>query len=141
MESRAGGTHMISFRPFGDAYHSLRALPNVASFAHQVEAFQDFIRHNKTDDGAWDLQVTMALGQCFSTIAYGQLVAENSTRLKVPDELTSVIFSTLVADLSTFALQLASIPRIDESMRKWILRIVEIPKTSASDWDWIGQRM
>jgi hypothetical protein len=59
----------------------------------------------------------------------------------MPDEMTSVIFSALVGDLSTLALQLASIPKLDESTRKWILRIVEIPKTSASDWDWVGQRL
>jgi len=141
MSARTGATHAIAFRPFLDAYRPLTTVANVAIFARQSEAFREITNRDAADNTeSPDLQIAMAMGQCFATIAFGQLVAENAAHLKLPDEMTSVIFSLLVGDLSTLALQLAAIPRIGETKREGLRRMIEIPKTGAADWDFVGLR-
>ena len=54
--------------------------------------------------------------------------------------MTSVIFSVIVGDLSTLALQLAAIPQVDKAKRENILRMVEVPDTRDADWYLVGQR-
>ena len=141
MEARTGSVHSIRFRPFDDAYRPLKELANVVSFERQVETFREVVQHDKAHNaGAADLQVTMAMGQCFATIAFGQLVAENSKRVDLPREMISAIFSLLVGDLSALAIQLAALPQFDDATRERILMMVVAPKTSASDWDFVGQQ-
>jgi hypothetical protein len=81
----------------------------------------------------------MALGQCFATIAYGQLIAENTARLDLPGAITSSIFALLVEDLSSLALRLAAIPGISSGMRETISRMVEIPSVNSADWDFVAR--
>jgi hypothetical protein len=85
------------------------------------------------------MQFEMALGQCFATIAYGQLIAENAVRLDLPEAITSSIFAVLVEDLSTLALQLAAVPGINGARRESISRMVEVPSLNVEEWDLIGR--
>lgn len=138
MEAPTGATHAIAFRPHLDAYRPLMSLPNVALFASQVETFREVTRRPKGPNAdTADLYITLTQGQLFTTIAFGQLVAENLSRLDMPSSMTSAIFSGLVEDLSALALQLAAIPGIDDATRAGILRMVAVPKTSAADWDFV----
>jgi len=141
MEAPTGATHAIAFRPHLDAYRPLMSLPNVALFASQVETFREVTRRSRDHNAdSADLYTTMTQGQLFSTIAFGQLVAEDLSHLDMPGSMTSAIFSGLVEDLSALALQLAAIPGFDNATREGILRMVAVPKTSAADWDFIGQQ-
>jgi acyl-CoA dehydrogenase len=139
MEARTGSTHAVGFRPFLDAYGPLASVPNVAMFARQAEQFWNAIHRDASEHAdTTDLQIQMAMGQCFATIVFGQLVAENAALLDVPIELTNVIFSLLVGDLSALALQLAAIPKLDDARRERLLKMMECPKTSEADWDFAG---
>jgi len=141
MEARTGSTHTIAFRPYLDAYRNLMALPNASSFTNQVKNFREVIRLGKAHcSDLTDLKVVMTMGQCFATIAFGQLVAENVSRVEMPREMTAAIFHTLVEDLSALALQLAALTQFDDTARSRILQMVEIPKTSAADWHFVSQR-
>lgn len=142
MEARTGSTHDIEFRSCLEAYGPLAASPNVALFTRQTEAFHQAIQSEKSEGAtARDLEITMAIGQCFATIVFGQLVAENAVRLRLPNEMTSAIFSVLVGDLSALALQLAAIPRIDDVIRAGVLKMVECASSRAEDWEFVGRKM
>jgi hypothetical protein len=140
MEARAGSPHAVGFRPFLDAYRALAPLKCAATFLRQVEAFREIATAISTGNvDAPDLQLEMALGQCFATIAYGQLIAENTARLDLPGAITSSIFALLVEDLSSLALRLAAIPGISSGMRETISRMVEIPSVNSADWDFVAR--
>jgi acyl-CoA dehydrogenase len=114
------------------------SLPNVSLFASQVETFREVTRRPQGPNAdTADLYITMTQGQLFTTIAFGQLIAENLSRLDMPGAMTSAIFSGLVEDLSALALQLAAIPGIDDATRAGILRMVAVPKTCAADWNFV----
>jgi acyl-CoA dehydrogenase len=141
MAARTGATHAIGFRSFREAYDALGALPAVAAFVRQVELFKTFIdRAGESKADLSSMQLQMALGKCFCVIAYGQLVAENATRLKLPDEMTAVIFSLLVGDLSALSLQFAVIPDLSESLREQLAGLVLTTSASAAEWDFVCRR-
>jgi len=128
MEARAGTPNVVGFPPYLDAYRPLQSNKGISSFLRQIEVFREIAsaRSAGTFESS-DLQFEMALGQCFATIAYGQLIAENAARLHLSDAMTSSIFAVLVEDLSTLALRLAAIPGLSSAMRDTISRMLEIP--------------
>jgi hypothetical protein len=86
------------------------------------------------------MENALALGQCLATIAYGQLIAENSALFDMPPQLVSTIFHLLVSDLSASALALASSSRLSEASRALMEHMVAVPRTSDADWDFVLQR-
>jgi acyl-CoA dehydrogenase len=139
MEARAGSPHAVGFPPFLDAYRPLESVRGIAPFMRQVEAFREIATVTSVGKvAASDMQFEMALGQCFATVTYGQLIAENAVRLDLPEAMTSSIFAVLVEDLSTLALRLAAIPGISSAMRESISRMIEVPNLNSVDWDFVG---
>jgi hypothetical protein len=110
-----------------------------ATFLRQVEVFREIATAKSAGDETTDMQFEMALGHCFVTIAYGQLIAENAVRLDLPKAVTSSIFSVLVEDLSTLALRLAAISGISRGLRESISRMIEIPNVNSADWDLVAR--
>ena len=140
MEARTGGVNAVSFPHYLTAYRPLRAVRNVRRFAMQCQAFRRFIsRHPKGAGG--DLATSIALGHCLSTIAFGQLIAENAVRLLTPAELVSAVFHSLVIDLSTSALSLASMEHAQFKGRSHLRRMVVAPRTTAADWEFVAGRL
>jgi len=141
MEARSGAINTIEFPHFLDAYEPLRAIPNIRLFIRQARAFRLFIRNTSPRlKRSEDQQTTQALGQCFAIIAYAQLIAENAKCLDVPPQMVSAIFHGLVTDLSICALNLASLPSLRPIDRLLIRRVITVPRTSASDWDFVAER-
>ena len=131
MEARTNAVHTIAFAPLLRAYAAHKKLPNIKRFARQTKAFRDFARTLRAQRSAvTDTQLAMALGQCVAIIAYGQLLAENASRLGVPEEMLSAIFQFLVADLSVAALSLASLPELEMPNRSLVRRMIVIPATA-----------
>lgn len=133
MEARAGGADAVAFPTFLDAYRPLRAIPNVRRFVRQVKVMRLLFRGGRGKrliaagaDGA------IAAGKCLATIAYAQLVAEGLGAASTPS-LASVIFGTLVADLSNSAFELASSPHLDPIGQVLAHRAVSPPATSLAD--------
>ena len=142
MEAGASAAKSVVFPPFLRAYRTLRDVPNVRVFARQAIAFRRFIKSSSAVHGvANDLAGAIALGKCLATICYGQLVAENSTRLSVPQPTVSAMFHGIVEDLGVVALSLASLPSLRRDDRAMIRRMIAIPKTPSSDWDSVAERI
>jgi acyl-CoA dehydrogenase len=128
MEARAGSPHAVGFSPFLDAYRPLAAVNGAAQFMRQVETFREIAIDKSVGIlASSDMQFEMALGQCFATICYGQLIAENAVRLEVPESITSSILAVLAEDLSTLALRLASVAAIGNGLRESISRMIQVP--------------
>ncbi len=129
MTSRDRNAKTVRFAPPLTAYEPLRGVRNVALFAEQVAAFGPFARAAAPDQAR-----QVALGRCFSIVAFGQLVAENCALIGAAPALVSVIFHTLVADLSAECLNLANAPAW-ASERAVLRALVSVPETTAADLD------
>jgi acyl-CoA dehydrogenase len=142
MEARTGSVNNISFAPFLDAYQPLLSIPNVAIFAKQAGAFASVIRdYTGGFDRAADMEITISLGRCLASIAYGQLICENAKRFAVPPEIISVIFDSLVQDMNASALALASSPRAEGINKSSIEQMVTASKSRIADWDFVAARV
>jgi acyl-CoA dehydrogenase len=141
MEARSGAVNTIAFPPFLRAYGRLMAVANVRLFARQAKAFSLFVRGQPEGAQAADTEISLALGQCLASIAYGQLVAENCARLQVPPQMVSAMFHPLVHDLSVCALALASSPQLDAIGKARILRLVAVPRTRGAEWEWVSEQV
>jgi acyl-CoA dehydrogenase len=142
MEAGASAAKSVAFPPFLRAHKPLAHVPNVIVFARQAIAFKRFVKSSSAARGlSTDLEGAIALGKCLATICYGQLVAESSARLGVPAQSVSAMFHGIVEDLSVVALGLGSLPSLGRNDRIMIRRMIAIPKTRSSDWDFIAERM
>jgi acyl-CoA dehydrogenase len=127
-------TKTVRFAPFLNAYKPVRFVPNVASFMVQVKAFALFVAGGvSTWNPAADTGLLIALGKCFSAIAYAQLVAENCLEVKVAPSTVSVIFQALIEDLNGSALKLLAMFPPGSAQRSLLKRVVRIPRTAAED--------
>lgn len=141
MEARTGAVNTVSFPHFLTAYRRLSGVRNVRRFARQCQAFAHFIRRYPPKGAAADLATSIPRGHCLACIAFGQLVAENAARLIVPAELVSAVFHSLVMDLSTAALSLASMAQTGPKARILLHRMVIVPRTTTEDWEFVAERL
>jgi len=139
---QASGTQVgtVRFPPFRAAYRALWTIANVRIFSRQAEAFRIFARGRTSAGRAADTQISVSIGQCLASIAYGQLIAENAMRLAVPREIVSLIFHLLVNDLSSTAMTIASSRRVGAVGRALLERLIVIPSTPVGSWDFVLNR-
>jgi acyl-CoA dehydrogenase len=136
MEAVTNHLNNIRFPRFSKAYRPLRSIPNVRTFARQSAGFGLFIRRARIKRVRLaDPETTIALGNCLATITYAQLIAENCLMLNVPPPMISRIFHILVQDLSISALNVATLPALDDADRMRIRRLIVVPETRGADWD------
>ena len=140
METRTGAVNAVSFPHFLTAYRPLLGVRNVRRFARQCQAFRRFISRRPKGE-APDLATSIGLGHCLATIAFGQLIAENAALLLAPAELVSAVFHSLVIDLSTSALSLASMVHPQLKGTSHLRRMVVVPRTTADDWEFAARRL
>lgn len=139
MEARTGAINTIAFPGFLKAYQPLMSIPNVRIFAKQVGAFRIFLAATRLKGAPPpDMHGAIELGKCVATIAYGQLIAENSTLLGVAAQRVNVIFHVLVEDLSATALDLAADASMDVVRRLLLRRLIVVPRTTQADWDFVS---
>jgi acyl-CoA dehydrogenase len=144
-EARDRTAKTVRFAPFLSAYGPLRSVPNVRSFVKQARAFRLFAAGSVsalTAGAGADLPI--ALGRCFSVIAYAQLVAENCRAARVAPSTVSLIFHGLIEDLSAEALRLAALFPPGSAPRALLKRAARVPRTGAADLasvsEWIAAR-
>lgn len=141
MEASMHGMHGIRFRDFLQCYRPLMSMPNVRIFVKQAKAYSLFLRRARFKELSADTEVTIAMGACLATIAYGQLLAENSALLGVPGPIISAAFHLLVRDLSIAALSLATLPQLNAAERTRIRQIIVVPEMRGADWSFVAERM
>lgn len=141
MRARAGSVNTIRFPPHGKAYEPFMSIANVQLFAQQAESFRDFLKFGQPEpDAADNSPLTLAMGQILATIAYAQLVAENSAILGIPGPMVSAMFHVLVSELNAAALSLASLSGSQLEGEDLLRRLVRVPRTTASEWAFVSGR-
>jgi acyl-CoA dehydrogenase len=141
-EARASALHTIAFPPTLNAYRPHVHVHNVRVFIRQITAFRRVLRRiQRAGIDPADTQFTMALGWCISTIAYGQLIAEQARLLSVDPRFVSAMFQLLVADLHAATLAIVSLPSVPSLSTTLIRRALAIPRTGRADWDFVAARM
>ena len=151
--AQTGGLSRIAFPDYEAAYEKLSHIPNVGIFKSQVSAFKVFLvalgayeaiekavrQALKSGENAPDAEMIMELGKLFCTIVYGQLIAEQATRMKLDERLVSIIFHQLIEDLNIHAIKVASLPILGEGFglvhKTLIKRMIETQKTKTTDID------
>jgi acyl-CoA dehydrogenase len=140
MEARDRNAKTVRFADFLNAYEPLRSLPNVRSFMKQVKAFRRFASDGSSAlKPAADAGLLIAMGKCFSTIAYAQLVAENCLAADAAFSTVAVIFHGLIEDLSAESLKLSAMFATGSAPRAQLSRVVRVPKTSAADLESVSE--
>lgn len=125
----------VRFADCLQAYRPLESHQNVAVFVKQVTAFRRFVRggiarHTRGEDAGG---LRIALGRCFSTIVYAQLIAERCAAIPVSPSMISIIFHALIEDMSGEALRLAALWPPDSDERAQLERMITAPRTEAAD--------
>jgi acyl-CoA dehydrogenase len=142
MQARSGSIGAIAFRDFLAAYSPLTAMPNVRRFVRQATRLGRFFRSPRGkrlmaagSDGA------IEAGKCLAIVAYAQLIAESCASSGINPRLTSMIFGSLICDLSSAALSLASSPHLSDTCKLLLRRIAATPHIVAEDLQAISQRI
>jgi len=125
----------VRFAPYLDAYLPLRRVPNVRTFVKQVRGIHRLFTGDGVDASAVaiDPGLSMAMGKCFSMIAYGQLVAENCSASQAEPAMISLVFQGLIEDLSVEAIRLAALFPAGGAQRAMLQKVVRVPRTGAGD--------
>jgi acyl-CoA dehydrogenase len=136
LEAADRNPRTVRFGRYLKAYRPLRTVANVRLFVKQAKAFRQFAK-DTTQSAAQatkaDAGTSVAMGKCFSTIAYAQLVAENCVAGRVASSLVSVIFHGLIEQLREEALALAATFPPGSGQRMALKGAVRLPRTEASD--------
>jgi acyl-CoA dehydrogenase len=141
MSARCGRINGIEFPNFLDAYRPLMDVPNVRLFARQAKVIQLALRDDSWRGASDDLQFAIGLGQCVSTIVYGQLIAEHAVLLNVPAEMVSAIFHLLVLDLNATLTSLVSSQSRFVTDRTLVRQFRSVPQFRESDWRFVFDQL
>lgn len=124
----------IQFADCLAAYRPWRSAANVRIFMKQVTAFRGMLGSSaKPEEFASDAALSIAIGRCFATIVYGQLVAENCVTAATDLTLVAMIFDELVQDLTAEALRLLLMFPAESAARTMLKKMVRVPRTAAAD--------
>lgn len=109
----AQGLGTVTFHNWRAVYAEWARLPNVALLLKQVDAFQALLGTTPLDKTQMrDLDLLLVVGDIFTTVAYGDLILQQSAIEGVSDDLVDSIFEVLVGDVSAHALALTRKPSL-----------------------------
>lgn len=121
------GLGQVRFHDYNIAYAGVD-LPNVNVFKDQIQAFKTFLAEASPDSGqVRDIDYLLALGECFTLVAYGQLILENKPVFGVEDDLVDEIFDFMVRDFSKYALNVYTKPSNSDKQRELSLDMIKAP--------------
>jgi acyl-CoA dehydrogenase len=136
------GLGKIRFHDWRTAYAAAADVPNVAAFTEQAEAFVTLLQTAPPDEAQLgDLDLTLALGELFTLIVYGQLILEQATLLDVDRDVLDEIFAVLVRDFSAGAIALHGKAASSEAQQAWALGAIRKPGTDAAAQERVWQQV
>ena len=97
-------------------------------FKEQIEVFKEFLLNAApNDDQNMNPDFTLAVGELFALVAYGQLILENSKIYNIDDDIVDQIFDCMVRDFSKFALQLYGKPSSTDDQMDYCMKMIKKP--------------
>lgn len=126
------GLGQVKFHDYRIAYDVVD-LPNVNVFKKQIELFKQLLVKAEPDQTqVKDIDFMLGLGECFTLIAYGQLVLENRPNFtELDDGLLDQIFDFMVRDMSKYALDIFNKSTATAEQKEQALKIIQPPEFSA----------
>ena len=137
----AHGLDKIRYHDWRPPYEAAAHLPNVARFREQAEAFVKFLSTSKRDLSKTPFDFSLALGNLFTLIPYGQLILEQAALLHLDESIVDAIFDVFVRDFSQGAVQLHSNPAATDEERAWALGAVRAPVNDPDRFDEVWQQV
>ena len=121
------GLGKIQFHDYNIAYSTVD-LPNVNLFKEQIDGFKRFLAEATPDKNqSRDIDYLLALGDCFTMVAYGQLILENKDIFEVEDDLIDEMFDFMIRDFSRFALNIHTKPSSSEKQKELSMAMIKAP--------------
>ncbi len=122
------GLGKLQFHDFNLAYNSVN-IPNVNIFKEQIEAFKEFMvaSMESMKEQSNDIDFLLNVGECFTLVAYGQLILENRKIYGVDDDLVDQIFDFMIRDMVKFAMQLYAKAITTEKQQAACLKMIKRP--------------
>jgi hypothetical protein len=130
------GLGKIAFHDWRAVYAEWAHLPNVRLLLEQVDAFQALLGTAPLDKAQMrDLDLLLVVGDIFTTVAYGDLILQQSKIWSVDNDLVDSIFEVLVGDVSRHALTLTQKPSLTKAQVKAANAIQRRPAFDANRTD------
>ena len=134
------GLGHITFRDYRPVLDGFAAIPNVAVFRKQVDAFVALVAGAPpSKEQQDDVDFSLAIGQLFSLLVYAGLVLEAVPAWRVADELLDEIFGVFVRDINGYATDLlgkASTTTEQADLARGVLRQPAVdPARSGQVWE------
>jgi acyl-CoA dehydrogenase len=136
-----GGLSTVGFPDYRRPYEGMN-LPSVNVFREQVELFRILlIEAPPSKLQSANIDYMLAAGELFTLIVYAQLILENSRIYEVDDDLLEQIFSFLVKDFSSFALQMVLGQENAPAQEELFNRMIRKPAADPARFErvWQGQ--
>jgi acyl-CoA dehydrogenase len=130
------GLAKVQFHDYRSAYNSVD-LPNTKIFKHQIELFKKLlVKAGPDEKQARNIDFMLGLGECFTLIAYGQLILENRPNVEgLDDALLDQIFNFMVRDMSKYALDIFNKSTSTGEQKKMAQEIIQAPHFDQSRFD------
>ena len=136
------GAAKVQFAAWTPAYEEHLAIPNVARFYEQAQAFQQFlVTAAPGADQQKDLDFLLNVGHLFSLIVYGQLILEQAALTGVDDDILDQIFDFQIRDFSTYAVALHGKPSSTQAQQDWALEAIRKPVSDTERFDRVWERV
>ena len=138
----ARGLGKVRFHAWRPAYEAAAHLPNVARFTEQADAFAQLLLTAAPDASQQaDVDFTLALGELFTLIVYGQLILEQAALAGVEDDIVDTVFEVLIRDFSARAVELHGKAASTGAQQAWALDTVRKPVVDAERLDRVWQQV
>ncbi len=133
-----GGLGKVRFHDWRAAFDSYAHLPNVALLREQVDVLAEMLA-SATPDAAQqkDIDFAFGVGQLFALVPYGQLILEEAGLSGVDDALVDEIFSLLVKDFNSYAVELNDKSATTDEQARFAMRMVRRPAHDTARYDQI----
>jgi acyl-CoA dehydrogenase len=138
----ARGLGKIRFHNWRPAYQKFARVPNVARFTEQAEALVELPQTAAPDaDQQADLDFTLALGELFTLVVYGELILEQAELIECDNDVLDAVFDVFVRDFSAAAVALHGKRTSTDAQQRWALSAVRKPATDAERFDRVWQQV
>jgi acyl-CoA dehydrogenase len=82
-----------------------------------------------------DIDFAFGVGQLFATVPYAQLILEEAGLSGVDEGLIDEIFTVLVRDFNTYAVELSDKPATTEEQARFAMRMIRRPVHDPARYD------
>ncbi len=135
-----GGLGKVRFHDWRAPFDSYAHLPNVALLREQIDVLAEMLA-SATPDAAQqkDIDFAFGVGQLFALVPYAQLILEEAPLSGVDEPLIDEIFSLLVRDFNTYAVELHDKAATTDAQAGFATRMIRRPVNDPGRYDQVWQ--